>query len=286
MLGKKLVMIGFITALTGSSLSVCEAGAVYGAGDYYDQYEESRIPEAENVSGISAVAEEMETDGADDAASDGEPEEISVQVDEPVPGDGGDEEALPVETGPEQTEAPEESDAAEPEAEAEPVEEAALEEPAPEEAETDGQEAESVPAEYLVTEDVSDLVMQKGAILTEESLEEGSTVLEVVQTEGDSQGEDSQAADIEDVYAVDPEEEIIDGGVEDLQAGLAYTENVRQMDALLRAAIEGREESVNLSSCHIKAVNVGTYYARLINDNARYFYVDTEYKYASISGYV
>ena len=40
MLRKKLVMIGFITALTGSSLSVCEAGAVYGAGDYYDQYEE------------------------------------------------------------------------------------------------------------------------------------------------------------------------------------------------------------------------------------------------------
>ena len=140
MLGKKLVMIGFITALTGSSLSVCEAGAVYGAGDYYDQYEESRIPEAENVSGISAVAEEMETDGADDAASDGEPEEISVQVDEPVPGDGGDEEALPVETGPEQTEAPEESDAAEPEAEAEPVEEEVLEEPAPEEAEMEGQE--------------------------------------------------------------------------------------------------------------------------------------------------
>ncbi len=286
MLRKKLVIAGMITALAGSSLSVCEAGAVYGAGDYYDQYEESRIPEAESVSGISAVVEEPETDGADDAAPDRVPEEVSVQDDDPEPADGGNEEALPAETGPEETEAPEENDAAEPEAEAEPVEEAAAEEPAPEEAEMDGQEEGSVPAEYLVTEDVSDLVMQKGAILSEDSLEEGSRVLEVVQTEGDSQGEDSRPADIADVYAVDQEEEIVDGGVEDLQAGLAYTENVRQMDALLRAAIESREESVNLSSCHIKAVNVGTYYARLINDNARYFYVDTEYKYASISGYV
>ena len=164
-----------ITALAGSSLSVCEAGAVYGAGDYYDQYEESRIPEAESVSGISAVVEEPETDGADDAASDREPEEVSVQEDDPEPADGGDEEALPAETGPEEIEASEERDAAEPEAEAEPVEEAAAEEPAPEEAEMDGQEEGSVPAEYLVTEDVSDLVMQKGAILSEDSLEEGSS---------------------------------------------------------------------------------------------------------------
>ena len=89
MLRKKLVIAGMITALAGSSLSVCEAGAVYGAGDYYDQYEESRIPEAESVSGISAVVEEPETDGADDAAPDRVPEEVSVQDDDPESADGG-----------------------------------------------------------------------------------------------------------------------------------------------------------------------------------------------------
>ena len=87
MLGQKLVMIGFIPALAGASLSVCEAGAVYGAGDYYDQYKESWIPEAESVSGISAVVEEPETDGAGDAAS----EEVPAPNENPEPADGGDE---------------------------------------------------------------------------------------------------------------------------------------------------------------------------------------------------
>ena len=285
MLKKRIIAIGIITVMAGMPLSFCEAGTVYGADHYYEQYEESRIPEAEDVSGISAVTEELETDESGTADSKGETEEALDPEESPLPADGGEEDAAAAESEPEEMEAPEESDDSVPAGETEmvPEEGGTAEEAVPEE---EGQEEAAIPAEYLVTEDVSDLVMQKGAVLSEETLEEGGRILEVVKTEGDTQGESGQPADIEDVYALDQQEEIVDGGVEDLQAGLSYTENVRQMDALLRAAIESREESVNLSSCHIKAVNVGVYYARLINDNAQYFYVDTEYKYASISGYV
>ena len=283
--GKKIIAVGIITVMAGMPLSFCEAATVYGADHYYEQYEESRIPEAEDVSGISAVTEEPETDESGDAVSKGETEGALDPEESQLQADGGEEDTAAAESEPEEMEAPEESDDSVPAGEMEmvPEEGGTAEEAVPEE---EGQEEAAIPAEYLVTEDVSDLVMQKGAVLSEETLEEGGRILEVVKTEGDTQGEGGQPADIEDAYALDRQEEIVDGGVEDLQAGLSYTENVRQMDALLRAAIEGREESVNLSSCHIKAVNVGVYYARLINDNAQYFYVDTEYKYASISGYV
>ena len=175
--GKKIIAVGIITVMAGMPLSFCEAATVYGADHYYEQYEESRIPEAEDVSGISAVTEEPETDESGDAVSKGETEGALDPEESQLQADGGEEDTAAAESEPEEMEAPEESDDSVPAGEMEmvPEEGGTAEEAVPEE---EGQEEAAIPAEYLVTEDVSDLVMQKGAVLSEETLEEGGRILE------------------------------------------------------------------------------------------------------------